>query len=49
MFRIGRVIGPLVRFDPGVLQYPGQPIQSRPFLDVSLDAVIAVRRLRTGG
>lgn len=42
VFRVGRVVGPLVSFDSGVLQYSGQPVQSRPFLDVPFDAVVAV-------
>lgn len=49
VFSVGSVIGPLVRFDSGVLQDSGQPVESRPFLDVSFDAVIAFGRLRTGG
>lgn len=49
VFSVGRVIGPLVRFDPGVFQDAGKPVQSRPLLDAPFDAVVAVRRFRTGG
>lgn len=48
VFSVGRVVGPLVRFDPGVFQDSGQSVESRPFLDASLDAVVTVGRLRTG-
>lgn len=49
VFSVGRVIGPLVRFDSGMLQNSGKPVHSWPFLDVSLDAVVAFWRFRTGG